>query len=187
MDGHPLMSFEQVIEQYHDEIFRYLWQLMCSPNALDSALEVQDVTQDVFLRAYQAFARLRPESNYRAWLYKIATNTAYSALKSRKRLVGQLDIDEQAEAILVEQEKSPIQQMVLGETLLALQSAVDCLPIKQRAALVMRYLHELTYSEVAEALNCSEDSARANVYQATRRLRQEFKQKGIEAQEVLYE
>jgi RNA polymerase sigma factor (sigma-70 family) len=55
-----------------------------------------------------------------------------------------------------------------------LRAAVDALPTKQRAALVLRHVQGLNYSEVAQALDCSEDSARANVYQAIRRLRSEM-------------
>ena len=50
----------------------------------DAATDVEDLTQDVFLRAYEAFAALRPNSNHRAWLYKIATHCAYTQLRRMK-------------------------------------------------------------------------------------------------------
>jgi RNA polymerase sigma factor (sigma-70 family) len=52
-----------------------------------------------------------------------------------------------------------------------LRLLVNELPVKQKACVVLRYLQELAYPEIAEALGCSEESARANVYQAIRRLR----------------
>src|SRR5438093_6673688 len=80
--------FEPLIEQHHDEIFAYLWRLLGKDRRRGGAMDVEDLVQEVFLRAYESFAGLRPNSNHRAWLYKIATNCAYTKLrqmKSRRR------------------------------------------------------------------------------------------------------
>lgn len=157
-----LPRFEVLIADHHDEIFRYLWRLLAH------AQEAEDLTQEVFMRAYRAYDRLRPDSNIRAWLYKIATNCAYTTLKHAKHDPLPL-IDEAPDGRL-----QPHQQVSHDETLAEIQGAIETLPSKQRAALIMRYLHELDYAEIADALNCSEDSARANVYQALRRLRHDL-------------
>jgi RNA polymerase sigma-70 factor (ECF subfamily) len=157
-----LPRFEVLIADHHDEIFRYLWRLLDSGGLVDQA---EDLAQEVFMRAYRAYDRLRPNSNVRAWLYKIATNCAYSALKRGQRDPLPL-IDDAPDGRL-----QPHQQVSYNETLAEVQAAIETLPQKQRAALIMRYLQELDYAEIADALNCSEDSARANVYQALRRLR----------------
>jgi len=157
-----LPRFEMLIADHHDEIFRYLWRL------LDHAQEAEDLTQEVFMRAYRAYDRLRPDSNTRAWLYKIATTCAYTTLQRAKHDPLPL-IDEAPDGRL-----QPHQQVSYDETLAEIQGAIETLPSKQRAALIMRYLHELEYTEIADALNCSEDSARANVYQALRRLRHDL-------------
>lgn len=159
--------FETLIERYHDEIYSYLWRLLDGAGKADGAFDAQDLTQEVYLRAYRAFERLRPDSNYRAWLYKIATNCAYTALKRGKRSDPLPDN-------LADTGPSPHQQAARNETLGIVQQAIDRLPPKQQAAVVMRYVQELDYAEVAQALDCSEDSARANVYQAVRRLRREL-------------
>lgn len=164
-----LPCFEVLIDNHHDEIFRYLWRLLDSGGR---AQEAEDLTQEVFMRAYRAYDRLRPDSNVRAWLYKIATNCAYTALKRAKHDPVPL-IDEAPDGRL-----QPHQQVSHNETLSEIQSAIETLPTKQRAALIMRYLQELDYAEIADALNCSEDSARANVYQALRRLRCDFAHEG---------
>ena len=57
-----------------------------------AAMDVEDLTQDVFLRAYESFAGLRPNSNYRAWLYKIATHCAYSQLRRMKHRRDKLSL-----------------------------------------------------------------------------------------------
>ena len=168
----PPMRFETLIERYHDEIYRYLWRLL-----RDSPHEPQDITQETFTRAYQAYGRLRADSNYRAWLYKIATNCAYSVLRQR-RYETALDMVENLSAA---GDLLPDEQAALNETLAAAGKIIGELPFKQRAAVVMRHLEGFDYTEIALALDCSEDSARANVSQAIRRLRRELMQERGEA------
>jgi RNA polymerase sigma-70 factor (ECF subfamily) len=166
------VRFETLIEQHHDEIYRYLWRLLNSAGWTDSAVEAQDLTQEVFLRAYRAFGRLRRASSHRAWLYKIATNCAYSALKRDQRQDrDSVPILDEVHHIPADASQSPDHEVVLGETLEAVRRAIALLPPKQEAAVVLRHVQGLSYPEIAQALACSEDSARANVYQGLRRLR----------------
>jgi RNA polymerase sigma-70 factor (ECF subfamily) len=169
----PPARFEVLIERHHDEVYRYLWRLLHSSGRSDAADLAQDLTQDVFMRAFRAYERLRQGSNHRAWLYKIATNCGYTALKQEKQLSGTL-IDDEAPPIVADADGMPDHQVVLDETREKVRRSIHGLPRKQGAAVVMRYLQELDYSEIAEALECSPDSARANVYQGLRRLRQEL-------------
>jgi RNA polymerase sigma-70 factor, ECF subfamily len=74
------LRFEELIERHHDEIFAYLWRLLGKDGRRDGAMDAEDLVQDVFLRAYQSYSALRPNSNYRAWLYKIATHCAYTPI-----------------------------------------------------------------------------------------------------------
>ena len=168
----PAVRFETLIERHHDEIYRYLWRVLSGSGRPDPALEAQDLAQEVYLRAYRAFGRLRTDSNHRAWLYKIATNCAYSALKrEQRRGQQQVDLLDEAHRIPTGEASSPEQQVMAGETWARIRREVATLPPKQQAAVVMRHLQGLEYTEIAEALSCSEDSARANVYQGLRRLR----------------
>jgi RNA polymerase sigma-70 factor (ECF subfamily) len=165
-----MTRFETLIDQYHDEIYRYLWRLL--PGAGQAgAVGADDLTQEVFLRAYRSFGHLRADSNYRAWLYKIATNCAYTALKRAGREIDLEDFDR-----LASHDGHPEKQVVERDVLDRLYRLIYRLPSKQQAAVVMRYLQELSYAEIAQALDCSEDSARANVYQGIRRLRRETAQ-----------
>jgi RNA polymerase sigma-70 factor (ECF subfamily) len=171
----PSTRFETLIERHHDEIYHYLWRLLNTAGWSDSATEAQDLTQDVFMRAYQAYGRLRSDSNHRAWLYKIATNRAYTALKRDQRNAAHTDASFDAiQQIPAGTEQTPDHQVVLRERLADVRRCIAALPPKQGAALVMRHVQGLTYAQVAQALDCSEDSARANVYQGLRRLRREL-------------
>jgi RNA polymerase sigma-70 factor (ECF subfamily) len=107
-------------------------------------------------------------------LYRIATNCAYSALKRRRlaaaRTVPLLEDDGET-AISADGRPDPLARVTGQERQATLETALSCLPAKQQAAVVMRHVQELEYGEIAQALNCSEDSARANVYQGLKRLR----------------
>jgi RNA polymerase sigma-70 factor (ECF subfamily) len=164
------MRFETLIDQYHDEIYAYLWRLLAT--SPDPAVEAQDLVQEVFLRAYRAYSRLPASSNYRAWLYKIATNCANTALRRGQHMARNAH-DSPGEAFpdLPDSAPTPHDLVTGAETLDGVRAAIDDLPFKQRTALVMRYVQGVDYDGIAEALGCSSESARANVYQAVRQLR----------------
>jgi RNA polymerase sigma-70 factor, ECF subfamily len=162
------LRFEQLIERHHDEIFVYLWRLMGKDGRRDGATDVEDIVQDVFLRAYRSFEGLRPNSNHRAWLYKIATNCAYTQLRRMKNHRDKLSSlkhssPEPETASEVSSLHKHMEQTV--------RILVNELPTKQKACVTLRYLQDLDYPEIAQILSCSQESARANVYQAIHRLR----------------
>ncbi len=160
-------AFETLVEQHSAELFRYLWRL------LDDEADASDCLQDTFLRALRAYDRLQDFTYLRAWLYKIATNAARSQQvrdgRRRRRQVDLLDLlpsGERGVEVLVAERSQ----------LAAIQRAVQALPQRQQAALMMRKYQQLEYEEIAAALSCSEDAARANVYQALKKLRAQFQE-----------
>ena len=157
-----MTTFEQLAEARRAEILGYLMRLLGDPH------DAEDACQEALLRAYRAFAHLPAEANTRAWLYKIATNTAFNVLKRRKRERERsvdMDLDRLASEAGVDQR----------DDLRAVAHAVEALPPKQRAALMQRQFQGLSYAEIAGALGCSETSARANVHQALKKLREALK------------
>jgi RNA polymerase sigma-70 factor (ECF subfamily) len=161
-----LERFETLIERHHDEIFRYLWRM------LRREQDAEDAAQEVFMRAYRAYDRLRPDSNARAWLYKIATNTALTMLKRQGRDARNApQVGDEMLGALPGNDPPPQEHVMRAEAEAAVRAEIDALPTKQQAAVVMRYLHGLDYADIAGALDCSQDSARANVYQALKKLR----------------
>jgi RNA polymerase sigma-70 factor (ECF subfamily) len=171
----PPPRFETLIESYHDEIYSYIWRLLDSAINADSTIEAQDLAQEVFLRAYKTFEHLRPDSNYRAWLYKIATNCTFTALKRGQRQARHsVPLDEDEHEGLADPGQSPDGLAGRHETWAMVRRIIAALPTKQQAAVMLRHVQGLDYFEIARVLGCSEDSARANVYQAIRHLRREL-------------
>ena len=159
------MEFEALVEAHSGEIFAYVWRL------LRDTADAEDCLQETFLRAYRAFSRVKAGSNYRAWLYKIATNTARTHARQRGRISARtIDLDPDLEA----DRSSPADRLEQRQLAEAVTRAVAALPHQQRAALIMRQYQQLGYDEIAAALDCSEEAARANVYQALKKLRAQF-------------
>ena len=153
-------DFDSVIELYSVEIFAYLWR------QLGGREDAEDCLQEVFVRAFKAYDRLNENPHIRAWLYKIATNEANSFRRKRDRnLSHNVDIDFD----FIASDPSPMEQLELKERVDIIMGAVDTLPPRQRSAFLMRKYQELSYAEISRILDCSEGTARANVYQALKK------------------
>ncbi|MDZ4342379.1 MAG: RNA polymerase sigma factor [Candidatus Binatia bacterium] len=162
------LRFEELIERHHDEIFAYAWRLLAGDRSSDRKTDAEDLVQEVYLRAYRNFSRLRANTNHRAWLYKIATHCAYSRLRQiqggRRKLAALASV---AAALGSASDIAASQ----GQIDRRLRLLVNQLPAKQKACVTLRYFQDLDYPEIAQVLGCSLESARAKVYQAIRRLR----------------
>jgi len=138
------------------------------------AAEADDLSQETFLRAYRAFRALPADANVRAWLFAIATNLARNHFRGEKRrraaqaavrIAGGRDEDRVA---------APDAETAFGEARALVDRAVMALPYKQRVAFTLRKVHDLDYPAIAESLGCSAESARANVFQALKKIRLEL-------------
>jgi len=127
----------------------------------------QDLLQETMLRAWKAVGRLAAGSNERAWLYRIATNASLNHQRSRARERAALGRHAaELEATRETGEGAPDAADRAG-----LWAEVARLPERQRLALSLRVADELDYEEIAARIGGTVAAARANVYQATRRLK----------------
>jgi len=158
-------DFESLITTHSAAVFAYLWRL------LRDEADAEDVLQETYLRAFRAYPRLRAEghANPTAWLYRIATNTARTHQRRQARAVRRTAALDPA---LVAGSAGPAEVADRRQQWAAVAEAVEALPHQQRAALILRKYQELPYAEIARVLDCSEAAARANVYQAVKKLRQ---------------
>jgi RNA polymerase sigma-70 factor (ECF subfamily) len=167
-------SFVEVITQHQKAVYGYL--LSFTRNHHDA----QDLFQDTFLRAYRAYAALPPDADLRAWLMRIAVNLSKNYVRARQRrsrvLVdgGQLQAaDDIGQSQVITDTEST---MISRETAQLLLASIESLPFRQRTALVQRQFEGLDYQAIAANLDCSQESARAHVYQALRKLRLSLEQ-----------
>ncbi len=153
-------SFDDLVRRYRTEILGYLVRL------LGNRADAQDACQDALVRAHRAFPRLAPGSNARAWLYRIATNCARDTARSRSQATARnaaVDPEALHDPRLLSADDRERRRRVVR--------AVEALPPRQRAALVLRQFQDLGYADIATILGGSATAARANVYQALKRLR----------------
>lgn len=152
---------ETLFARHHAEIYAFLVRM------LRDAELAADLTQDTFIKAYRAYDALEAPANARAWLYQIANRVALDELR-RRRLVRFLPFTGQSRGTAPSAEHLAMDARLSGE----LQRALERIPERQRAALVLAELHELTGVELAAALGVSHDAARALLTRARESLRQ---------------
>ena len=161
-DSNNKPQFDILVDSHAAEIYRYLWRM------LQNEQDAEDCLQEAFLKAYLAYDRLDGTANYRAWLYRIAGNTARTRLRAKLRTRILLSEDLADPGLPVEQQAQNQQQLE------AVKNAIAALPNKQREALILRKYQELSYEEIGAILDTSVEGARANVYQGLRKLRTQF-------------
>ena len=154
----PSGSFAQQVERHRPEILAYLVRL------LGSRHDAEDACQDALLRACRAFDEATVNADARAWLFKIATRSAFTVWRRQRRGRRAADVDVEA---LPANPASFDERVELRRVI----DAVRRLPPRQRAALMQRQFHDLGYAEIGACLGCSAAAARANVYQALKKLR----------------
>lgn len=151
MQNEPL-TFGQLLERHERELFAYALRIS------GQRADAEDLYQDTFLAAFRAWPPPR-RGNERAWLYKIATNRAIDRERRAKRVVASVD-----DLALAAPERDDV-------TLADLAGAIEILPAGQRAAFVLRKVQGLPYLEIAVALDCTEEAARARVSEALKKVK----------------
>jgi RNA polymerase sigma-70 factor (ECF subfamily) len=188
-------TLERGLEEHRKELVGYCYRMLGSP------FEAEDAVQDTFLRAWRGYQRFEGRSALRSWLYRIATNVCLDMLNGRARRVRPMDLSGAGEPVaenlntlpevtwmepipdsLTMAENDPAEQALARETIrLAFVAALQHLPSRQRAALILCEVLKWKASEVAELLETSVQS----VNSALQRARATLEQRGVSATEVV--
>jgi RNA polymerase sigma-70 factor (ECF subfamily) len=153
-------AFAQLFEQYHAPILNYLHRMVS-----DRAL-AEDLTQDTFIKAYNALPRTKPDLAFKAWLYRIATNTAISHLR-RGKIIRWLPFLTDRETPDEHIEKSVARKMDISE-------ALSKLPQHYATALLLRHYQGLSLAETAQALDVTENAAKLRLFRARKAFAQVY-------------
>lgn len=163
--GGGRLSFTSALELHGNDLYRFAWSMTRNPHDAD------DVYQETLLKAFRAWRKLPADANHRAWLFRIASNTWVSDRRKQQR-VHQFAEEDHRE--IPSREPDAATQVMARNTLDQVTTEIGLLPPKQRTALVLRKYHDMTYDEIGDVLDCSGEAARANVYEALRKLRSCF-------------
>jgi RNA polymerase sigma factor (sigma-70 family) len=148
----PLPPFERFYEENRDAIYSHLRRVV-GANAADDAF------QETFLRALRGYPKLRHGEHLRAWVFTIAA-----------RVVADLGRRSKPTIELVEELGTSDSRPAYAQ----LEHLADALPQKERAAVILRYGYDLSYADIAAALDSSEEAARQAASSGVRRLRRRF-------------
>src|SRR5687768_8733207 len=152
---------EGLFARHHGEIYAYLIRMVRDPEL------AADLTQDAFVKAYKAHDSLEKAENARAWLYQIAHRVALDHIR-RGKIVRFLPWTGESRGAVPSAEHLVMEARLSGD----LQRALERIPDRQRAALLLAELHDLTGLELAAALGVSHVAARALLTRARESLRQ---------------
>ena len=152
---------EELFAAHHGEIYAYLIRMLRDPDL------AADLTQDAFIKAYRNYNVLEKPENARAWLYQIAHRVALDHIR-RQKIVRFLPWTGESHGSAPSTERLVMDAHLSGD----LQRALARIPERQRAALLLAELHDLTGLELAAALGVSHVAARALLTRARESLRQ---------------
>ena len=167
------LSFELLLRRYRTPLVNFLNRMV-----RDSGL-AEDLAQEVFMRVYRARKEYEPSAKFTTWLFRIATNLALNALRDGRHRLMEVSIDqkmddgEQEQARVDVADKTPnIEHRLLQQDRAAvIRNAVELLPEKQRAAVLLHKYVELDYVEIARTLECSESALKSLLFRAYETLR----------------
>jgi RNA polymerase sigma-70 factor (ECF subfamily) len=137
-------AFRALYEVYKDDVYSIAW------NFTGNEETARDVAQDVFLKLFSAITGFRGKSSFRTWLFRLVANACRDAQRHSRRLVPMEAVLETAE-----DPGSPDANAREREVSLRVRSAVLSLAPKIRLAILLRYVEDLSYSEIAAVLRCS--------------------------------
>ena len=142
--------------------------------------EVEDVTQEAFIKAYRAIGGFRGESAFYTWLYRIAVNTAKNYLESQSRRPPGSDMEiEGAELIEsgagLRDQATPERQMLTNEIASTVHRVLEHLPPDLRTAITLREIEGMSYEEIAEVMDCPIGTVRSRILRAREAIDQELR------------
>jgi len=142
--------------------------------------EVEDVTQEAFIKAYRAIGGFRGESAFYTWLYRIAVNTAKNYLESQSRRPPGSDMEiEGAELIEsgegLRDQATPERQMLTNEIASTVHRVLEHLPPDLRTAITLREIEGMSYEEIAEVMDCPIGTVRSRIFRAREAIDQELR------------
>ncbi|HEX7473146.1 MAG TPA: RNA polymerase sigma factor [Candidatus Limnocylindrales bacterium] len=154
-------EIEVLFTRHHAEIYAYLARMVREPEM------AADLAQDTFVKAYRAYDTLEDPARARAWLYQIAHRVALDEFR-RRRIVRFIPWTGESRGAAPSAEHIALEGRFSGE----MERALRRMPERQRSALILAELHDLTGLELAAALGVSHVAARAILTRARESLRQ---------------
>ena len=162
-------AFEQLVERHQRLVVGTVGRM------LGSGSDAEDIAQQVFVRVWKNVKRYEPRAKFTTWLLKITRNLVFNELRRRSRhpqVPLQAEAEEEERPLKDEQAVAPDASLLEHELQEAVDAAIASLPETQRMAVILRRYEDLSYEEIAEALDQSVSAVKSLLFRARTELRQ---------------
>ena len=163
-------AFTEIVARYTPRLQVYLRQMLGVAGR--DAHSADDALQDVWLDVFRSLARLEDAGAFTAWLYRIARDRAYRILR-RRGVVTMTPMEDAAE-IPAAAAAAADDVIANGEAAALVHASLDRLPHDQREVLLLRFIEEMSYEQIASAVGCGVGTVRSRLHYAKRALRREI-------------
>lgn len=168
-----LRAFDEIVRRHKQRIFSYVCRMT------RDGPDAEDLTQEVFIRAYQSLHRFRADAAVDTWLYRIATNLVIDRFRRNQRgPQAWVPLDDEDETLgglpATDRGSDPEASAQLVELQDEVRKAVQKLPPKIRAAVVLHDIEGLSYEEVAETLGCPVGTVKSRLFNGRGLLRRKL-------------
>jgi RNA polymerase sigma-70 factor (ECF subfamily) len=157
-------AFATLVDEHQHYVYNLALRVLKDEN------EALDLTQETFVRAWMALPNFKGQSQFRTWLYRIATNLCYNRLPNLRRSLNDLG-DDVLEDIPEINLNVPAQEFETNETRQHLHQAISDLDANYKLLITLRYQNELSYEEIASTLNLPLGTVKTGIFRAKEQLR----------------
>lgn len=157
LQGHQ-KAFEEIVDRYKKPLFNVAFRITSNQD------EAEDVTQSVFIKAYENLSTFNVRRKFFSWLYRIAINEALNVKNARKQKDSFCD-----SAVSIG--KSPDELLQDKQRSQTVQAALNKLNDDYRIVVILRHFEDLSYSEIAEVLQVQETTVKSRLFTARQQLR----------------
>ena len=162
-------SFGLLLERHRGPVVHFLYRMV------QNQAVSEELAQEVFLRVYRSRETYEPTAKFTTWLFRIATHVALNSIRDGKKEKGHQSLDEDTldgmERQVADRQLTVEQEMVNEVKLREVRQAIEALPAKQRAAVLMHKYEGLDYAQIAGVLSCSESAIKSLLFRAYEALR----------------
>jgi RNA polymerase sigma-70 factor (ECF subfamily) len=160
LDGHR-EAFDGIVERHRRQVYQLCYRYVGSHE------DAADLAQDTFIRAFKGLRGFKGQSSIATWLYRIAVNVCLNRLALKTPRPEPLFTDDRPDLHAVRPDAALLREERAAEV----RAAIQRLPRKQRATLILRVYHELPHEEIAGILGSSVGAAKANLFHALANLK----------------
>ena len=162
-------SFSLLLERHRGPVIHFVYRMVQNQSV------AEELAQEVFLRVYRSRSTYEPTAKFTTWLFRIATHLALNWLRDGKHEKLQESLDEETSdgttRQVADRGRTIEQELLYEAKLREVRQAIEALPSKQRAAVLMHKYEEMEYSQIAKVLNCSESAVKSLLFRAYESLR----------------